>query len=210
MANEVENLLVGTRGWAHKSWNGGFYPGDMPVEWQLDFYGQHFKAILLPQAEWQGWTKAHIEEFEVLHEPEYFFVVFEVSAFNDGVLPKLEAIKGWLRNKAFGVLGFHLSQAEMNALQSELEPLGYKLTSCASRPQLMGWSLESEFGVLTGEPLYLVRMNDHPMSQLKETVTPFLESLPHDYSGGFIFSIDEDVSTKHVTDLKLLLELLGY
>lgn len=210
MADEVENVLVGARGWAHKSWDGDFYPDDMPAEWQLDFYAQYFKAILLPQVEWMSWSEENIDEFEVLHEPENFYIVFEVNAFDKSVLSKLKSIKGWLKDKAFGVLGFYLSQDEMNALQSELEPIGFKLTSCASGPQCIGWLYETELGVLAGEPLYLVRMNDHSMSHLKETVTPFLKSLPHDHSGGFVFSVDEDVSTKHMMDLKLLLELLGY
>ncbi|WP_024851295.1 hypothetical protein [Hydrogenovibrio kuenenii] len=210
MATKIENLLVGTRGWLHQSWNKNFYPDDMPEDWRLDYYNQYFKALLIPQDVWKQWDAAYIAEIEVLHEPEPFFIFFEVSDFSEVVLDQIKELKDLLKDKAYGVLGMNLSQAEINYLEDELADTDYKLTSCAPRPQIMGWSCDSGLGVLSGEPMFLIRMNDHPMSQLKDAVSPFLDSLPQDFPGGCVFAVDEDVSTKHVTDMKLLFELLGH
>lgn len=210
MADKIENVLVGTRGWLHKSWNESFYPEGMPEDWQLDYYSQYFKTLLVPQEVWVTWDKEFVEDLEVFHDPEPFFLFFEVSNFNEDLLEQLKTLKNRIKDKAYGVLGMNLSQAEVNYLEAELSSTGYKLTSCAPRPQIMGWSCEFELGVLTGEPLFLIQMNNHQMNQIKEVISPFLDSLPEGVLGGCVFAIDDDVPTKHMTDLKLLFELLGH
>lgn len=210
MANVIENVLVGAKGWSAERWNDEFYPDDMPEDWQLDYYGQHFKSLLLPQSEWQNWNAELIEDLEVLHEPEDFFITFELSSFNEASLEQLKYLKALLNDKAYGVLIMNLSQATVNLLGDTLIPDGYRLTACAPRPQIMGWSCDSHEGVLTGEPLFLIRMAGYSPKEMKELIMPFLNSLPEGSTAGSVFVVDDQASSQAVQDLKLLVELLGY
>jgi len=45
-------ILLGAAGWQHASWQGDFYPDGLPEEWRLGFYGNEFRLVLLPAAEW--------------------------------------------------------------------------------------------------------------------------------------------------------------
>ena len=47
-------LLVGAAGWQHARWQGEFYPDGLPAEWRLGFYGNEFRVVLLPAAQWPG------------------------------------------------------------------------------------------------------------------------------------------------------------
>ena len=46
-------ILIGAYGWQHAQWQGGFYPEDLPAEWQLAYYSNEFHVLLIPAAYWQ-------------------------------------------------------------------------------------------------------------------------------------------------------------
>jgi len=48
MPHTPDNLLVGTRGWDHASWQGGFYPQELPPDWRLGFYATQMRCVLVP------------------------------------------------------------------------------------------------------------------------------------------------------------------
>jgi hypothetical protein len=56
------SLLVGAYGWQHSNWVSDFYPEDMPEEWQLDFYANYFRTVLVPESLWTQWQQEDIEE----------------------------------------------------------------------------------------------------------------------------------------------------
>ena len=33
----TEPLMIGTRGWDHGAWAGGFYPPELPDDWRFSF-----------------------------------------------------------------------------------------------------------------------------------------------------------------------------
>lgn len=45
-------MLLGAYGWMHDSWNGTFYPEDLPQDWQLSYYSNEFNAVLVPAGVW--------------------------------------------------------------------------------------------------------------------------------------------------------------
>jgi uncharacterized protein YecE (DUF72 family) len=47
-------ILVGTRGWDHDDWSGGFYPDDLPAGWRLTYYANWLRAVLVPGETWDG------------------------------------------------------------------------------------------------------------------------------------------------------------
>ncbi len=83
-------LLVGARGYAHRAWQGTFYPADLPPEWRFLFYSHRYPAILLPARSWRsdGDTLVRLQD----EAPPEFRVVLEVS---EGELARLESAPLW-------------------------------------------------------------------------------------------------------------------
>jgi hypothetical protein len=42
------DIDVAARGWDHDAWCGEFYPPDLPREWRLTYYANHFRSVLVP------------------------------------------------------------------------------------------------------------------------------------------------------------------
>ncbi len=42
----TEELMVGTIGWDHDDWVGGFYPDDLPDDWRFAYYSNDYRAAL--------------------------------------------------------------------------------------------------------------------------------------------------------------------
>lgn len=55
-------LRVGCYGWQWPQWAGKFYPEDLPEDWQLDFYANYFRTVLVPQNQWLQWDSEVCEE----------------------------------------------------------------------------------------------------------------------------------------------------
>jgi hypothetical protein len=45
-------ILIGANGWLHPAWQGGFYPEDLPQDWQLGYYSNEFPIVLLSAEAW--------------------------------------------------------------------------------------------------------------------------------------------------------------
>ncbi len=52
----MRNYLIfsGANGWADEALGKGFYPEDLPVEWQLPFYNTQFRCVYLPFPVWHN------------------------------------------------------------------------------------------------------------------------------------------------------------
>jgi hypothetical protein len=68
-------LLIGACGWEHSTWAGSFYPEDLPDDWQLTFYRNEFRLVLIPAPCWQEgdngprqWLDACDDDFTFLAE----------------------------------------------------------------------------------------------------------------------------------------------
>ena len=48
----AKNLNIGAYGWKHAEWSGGFYPDDLPRDWQLTYYSNAFNCVLVPVEYW--------------------------------------------------------------------------------------------------------------------------------------------------------------
>ena len=44
----LQGLRIGAYGWKHEPWCDGFYPDDLPEDWQLTYYANEFSTVLLP------------------------------------------------------------------------------------------------------------------------------------------------------------------
>lgn len=70
-------FYVGSAGWEHPQWEGGFYPEDLPPEWRLTFYNTVFPCVYLAYKEWSScdlktlgaWVEDTLERFRFVLEP---------------------------------------------------------------------------------------------------------------------------------------------
>jgi len=46
-------VLIGACGWRHPQWDTGYYPEDLPPEWQLAYYGNEYPVVLIPAGYWK-------------------------------------------------------------------------------------------------------------------------------------------------------------
>lgn len=56
-------IALGAWDWRHESWQGVFYPQDLPLDWQLTFYANEFDAVGLPTAAWLNPPLAELESW---------------------------------------------------------------------------------------------------------------------------------------------------
>lgn len=55
----LENIVIGAMGWDCES----FYPEDLPASWRLDYYANHFSAVLVPSSQWPWWQAEDWDAF---------------------------------------------------------------------------------------------------------------------------------------------------
>ncbi len=74
------NLQVGAYGWLHQSWQGSFYPDDLPQEWYLDFYSNEFNTVMIPADYWQAGTGYDCTAWlQGIHDDFRFYVEFPAA-----------------------------------------------------------------------------------------------------------------------------------
>ena len=69
-------LYLGTQDWRHAAWRGGFYPDDLPDDWLLSYYNNHFQSVYLTAdvvrrarpEDWTVWLNDTLESFVFLVE----------------------------------------------------------------------------------------------------------------------------------------------
>lgn len=59
----AEHLELGARGWRHASWCGSYYPDDLPEDWQLSYYANEFRVVLVPADYWQWPNGYEVDEW---------------------------------------------------------------------------------------------------------------------------------------------------
>ena len=67
---------LGSFGWEHAQWAGGFYPDDLPEDWRLTYYANEFGCVLVPQDQWlsadedqwAGWEDDPVDSFRFFLE----------------------------------------------------------------------------------------------------------------------------------------------
>lgn len=203
----MESLQVGVKNWDRKAWVGNFYPQDMPEEWRLDYYSSQFGCVLLGEETWSCWQNEDIEEIYEALEGEAFYFVFEVrSILHQTGLEKLSLIKNRLKELAYGVLMFEVDNL------SSLEQLdGLKVTLVSTEVCIQNaWRLEFNDYILSGEPVGLIRSLPSDPKQQAPLIKKFMESLPVEKEGAFMFVTDENVQAESVRNLKIMAEFMGF
>ena len=71
----TEPLMIGTRGWDHGAWAGGFYPPELPDDWRFSFYSNNLRSVLVPQETWTAAQRTEVTQWAEDSDPEFHFVL---------------------------------------------------------------------------------------------------------------------------------------
>lgn len=63
MTKSHTDIIVAARGWSHSDWCGDFYPDDLPEDWQLAYYSNEFRAVLVPAMAFSGIDPLEVERW---------------------------------------------------------------------------------------------------------------------------------------------------
>jgi hypothetical protein len=75
MTSEGKGFQVAARGWWHEAWCGGYYPDDLPEDWRLAYYGNEFRAVVVPAAYWLTVDALEVERWaEDVHDNFTFYL----------------------------------------------------------------------------------------------------------------------------------------
>ncbi len=101
------SFFVAARGWRHPDWVESFYPEGLPADWQLSYYSNEFRAVVVPADAWASVDAADVARWrEDTDEAFRFFL--EITDLCSGwadfaalVAPLAEQIGGILLRPAY-------------------------------------------------------------------------------------------------------------
>jgi hypothetical protein len=68
-------ILIGTRGWDHDEWAGGFYPPELPHEWRFCLYSNNLRAVLVPGEVWAEVSPQEVRQWVEDCDPQFRFLL---------------------------------------------------------------------------------------------------------------------------------------
>lgn len=132
----VNDLLIGAWGWSDSGCCAGYYPDDMPEDWQLCYYSNLHRAVLLPEYSWHRAVDSELEQWLEDTDPGFVFVPAIgpdlLDKVSRGRLPDWPAMKR-LKDQ-IGCLLAMPSTAQLDMLQW-LEPLRATGPLCVQLPE---------------------------------------------------------------------------
>jgi len=90
----MKNIYIGTSGFSYKNWKGKFYPDDLPISKQLEFYSEHFNSVeinnsfyhLPRKTTYESWAARTPDDFRfVIKGSRYITQFLSLSNTNDAV-----------------------------------------------------------------------------------------------------------------------------
>lgn len=85
----ADEILIGTEGWHHAAWRGGFYPDELPADWEFCYYSNRLRAVWVPADALAQASAAEIAAWLHDSDPAFRFVL--------GVAPTSVATPSLLR-----------------------------------------------------------------------------------------------------------------
>lgn len=200
----MNNLQIGTFGWQHTDWLGSFYPEDLPKEWELDYYSNAFRVVLLPQMQWMQWGEEEVKETLDAVEGDFSFFLALSEPLNEALSSQIEWMKSQMDSKLAGVVVF----AE-DWLPAELI-CGLPVGLVSSRQALSGWQWQWANQLCSGAPFGFVTNLPEEGKEQAKMLQNFMQGLPENLLGAPFFIGGESINMAQVTNLKVIGEISGY
>ncbi|MGD8514629.1 MAG: hypothetical protein PVF52_03375, partial [Granulosicoccaceae bacterium] len=182
------------QGWLHPGWEQGYYPDDMPAEWQLGYYANEFRAVLVAppadSAEVEIWLDDVDDGFGFCLDLRH--------------VPLESQILAGLKDQLLGIFvnGSHQSAPADVAVFSESHNTDISLPN--SRYSQIFDDLRG-----SGMRLCLYRTSaDLTLAGLREDIEAVLQGVPPDASCMMVWC-DEPPPVEIMRQAKIIAELLG-
>ena len=85
MTKTHTEIIVAARGWSHPNWDGNFYPEDLPEDWQLSYYSNEFRAVMVPESVWAAAGALEVERWAEDTNKEFVFYLEVQDLLTDWV-----------------------------------------------------------------------------------------------------------------------------
>lgn len=213
----MENVLIGTEGWQHEAWLGSFYPEDLPEDWQLDYYSNLYRVLLVPYAVWSVWQLDDVEEIvEAMESPSYLYLSCE-QLLEEKDWRKIQLLQQAMPELVAGLFFKLPASTDVEAAEicksaereMKARNLSLPITLLAAHYQLPQWNWSHQGRVLSGAPLaYISSLIEDGKAQA-EIISSFMASLPAEQLGAPVIVGGEEVNMNAVANLKTVAELLG-
>jgi len=200
----VDNLQIGTYGWQYDSWIGEFYPEDIPKDWQLDYYSNAYRVVLVPEQVWLNWTEDDFEEVLDTVEGDFGFYFEVADELVSSKKVQLDKIVSVFSEAAKGVVVFSEKENVASAYCS------LPATLISKSQVLPTWQWKAGELTCSGEPCGVVfELTIQPKEQTA-LLKSFVDSFPSGYEGAPLFVRGDEINMEQVYNLKTIGEFLGY
>ena len=155
---------VAARGWRHPAWVGDFYPEGLPADWQLSYYSNEFRAVVVPADYWSTVDALEIERWQEDTDKAFQFFL-EVADLRTGwadfsalVAPLAAQIGGVLLRPAhcdadLAQLELSLQRARQMAPLAVILPPGLALSE-VGRQRLLDHGIDPPWSAGEGHPAW--------------------------------------------------------
>ena len=118
-------ILIGTYGWNYSQWCGSFYDADLPEDWRLSWYANHFRSVIIPVGLTDSISTDQIDQWREDTDADFRFILeigWDLSGFDPAALSKIEAqFKGQLEAVIFrSEKGAPIDWASLERARNEL------------------------------------------------------------------------------------------
>lgn len=199
----MENIQIGTYGWQHREWSEGFYPSDLPAEWQLDYFTNAFRVVLVPVAAWLTWSESDLESIAESLESRFSMFFAIQGNLNQIETTQLNKVVSYLNESAKGVVVWS------DEAFSYTDVAGLPVTLISQNTTLPGWFWQYNGLQISGSPLgYIANLPENGREQAA-ILKAFSVSLPADVDGAPLIVGGDLIDMTQVINLKMVSELLG-
>jgi len=182
----------------------GCYPEYIPEDWQLDYYTNAYRVLLVPEQEWLSWNEVDFEEVLDAVEGDcgfYFEVVDDLDSNKEAQLTK---VVGVFSETVKGVVMF----SEKEKFESSC--CGLPVTLISKSQVLPGWQWKVQGFTCSGEPCgVVIELTSQPKEQTA-LLKSFVGGFPDGCQGAPLFVKGSDIDMTQVYNLKTIGEFLGY
>jgi hypothetical protein len=230
MTANPSEIHVAARGWLHPSWQGDFYPDDLPEDWRLSYYSNEFRTVVVPEVEWSDLGSIELERW-VEDVPDSFLFYLEVedlvanwSQIAEITKPLGDQLGGFIlrpleADADLSMLSANIAAASQLSHVSVLLPDGVK-PSPSGRKLLKQYGIQCVWSVGQGKPdwvnatydpkFVVVRVignNTFTARQWRETIEISMQkgktdSNARDYDGNQIILLVFESEKPNINDLR--------
>lgn len=214
----MPDLLIGTYGWEHPQWHGGFYPEELPEDWRFCFYSNRLRAVVVPAALTQSADAAVVQQWHADSDDAFRFIWEVTASAVSDIAPLLQTLAP-LAARSAGILWRPPSVgASALALLNAFAPVSIDLPPAAIDEELAAalarhdagfcWHVSGASLPRAGGKLTIALM-EHGDARALRRVLETLAAHTRTHAAAGVFFTDPTRSATLAEQARVLAELMG-